>query len=517
MPFKVPSLSESRDFIVALGKALFPGLAFGSRRSYHGRRSTYLAGAVTQLHAHVDSVGRDAHPLTAGPGAPIRAWGNATGVLEKTATPARKAAAGRVRGAATSTAAIGDQLKDEASGLIFELASNVTIPGVLGDPDGFVDADIVASEASGSVGSQTRLNAGTVLKFLATPAGIQDLVVLQKDLDEDGFDAEQFGSYRSRVLETFSGARSGGSQADFVKWALAAINTVTQAFAYPNRAGRGTIDVVGFYNGTGTARSLSVDDAAAVKAYIQTQAPFHVSGTGGGLRVLTTVADPQSIEITLAPNGQAAFAKDWDDTGPPTVHAGFVWDATNRQLRFSAALPASLRAGHRLVLVGVASVQDGREYVIESIFSSDTVVLEVAPVNAPLPTDKLYSGGPLVTPVRDAIVAHLNGEIVYAGRGLTPVPASVAASTGLSIVGLDVLAEGVGPANPAGLYSSANGPSWSGAIIRAVLFKIATYKAGVRNATVIAPASDYEAVDDAFPLDDQIHYVTPGAVVVRYA
>jgi len=515
MPFSIPSLSATRDFIVALGKALRLG-NFGSRRSYHGRRATYLAGSVTQLHAHIDSVARDAHPLTAGDGKPINSWGDATGVARKTATPARKASAGRVRGSATSTASIGDQLRHEESGLIFELASNVTIPGILGDPDSFVDADIVASEASGSVGSQTRLDAGQTLNFLSPPTGIQTAVVLQKDLDEDGFDAEQFGSYRAEVISTFSFSRSGGSQADFVTWARAALNTVTQAFAYPNRAGRGTIDVVGFYNGTGTARSLTSDDRNAVKAYIQTKAPFQVSGAGGGLRVLTTIADPQNVEITLVPNGQAAFARDWDDSGLPTV---LTWEAGGvpRKLQFAAALPASLRAGHRLILVGVASAQDGREYRIESIAASDSVILEAEPVAAPAATDKIYSGGPLVSPVRDAIVAHMNGEIVYAGRGLTPVPASVAASTGLSVVGLDILAEGIGPANPAGLYNSPNGPSWSGAIIRAALFKITTYKGGVMNATVVTPSSDHEATDDAFPLDGQIHYVTPNAVVVRYA
>lgn len=514
MPFKIPSLSETRDFVTALGKALFPSQNFGSRRSYHGRRATYISSAVTQLHAHADSVARDAHPLTAGDGPPINAWGDAAGVARKTATPARKAAAGRVRGSATSTASIGAQLRHEESGLIFELASNVTIPGILGDPDSFVDADIVASEAAGSVGSQTRLSAGSVLNFLAPPSGIQTNVVLQLDLDEDGFDAEQFGSYRARVLSTFQEAPSGGNQSDFVKWALASLNTVAQAFAYPNRAGRGTIDVVGFYAGTGTARSLTSDDRATVAAYIQSQAPFQISGTGGGLRILTTVADPKTIEIALDDNGQSAFAFDWDDAGPPTV---LSWDAATRKLRFAAALPLSLRAGHRLSLGAVASAQDGAEQKIESIFSSDTVVLEAAPNVAPVATDKIYSGGPLVTPVRSAIVAHLNGEIVYAGRGLTPIPASVAASAGLSIVGLDILAEGIGPANPAGVYNSPNGPSWSGAIIRAVLFKIASYKAGVRNVTVVLPASDYEALDDPFPSDAQIHYVTPAAVLVRSA
>lgn len=518
MSFKIPSLDETRTFLAALGKALFPSANYGSRRSFHGRRSTYVASAVTQLHSHADSAQRDAHPLTAGDGPPINAWGDAVQVARKGATPARKEAAGRVRGTGGSTVTVGAQLVDPASGLFFLINSSVTIPGAPG-VDGFFDADIVADESSGSVGSQTRLAAGTVLNFVGSaPAGIQSSVVLQLDLDEDGFDAEPFGGYRARVLATFSQPTSGGNQADFVKWALASLNTITSAFCYPERAGRGTVDVAVFYNGSGTARAVTLADRDTVAAYIQTQAPFQISGIGGGLRLLTTIADPQPVEILIETSGQSAFTFDWDDSSNPTVAAWQPGGVTNK-LQFAATLPASLRAGHRIVLVGVATAQDGREFTVESIAGSDSVILAADPPVpvAPVATDKIYSGGPVVTPIRNAIVAHLDGQIVYAGRGLTPLPASTAESSGVSIIGLDILAEGIGPANPAGKYNSPNGPTWSGGILRAALFSIAKYQNGVRNVTVTTPSSDYEALDDPFPTDNQIHYVTPGAVVVRSA
>jgi len=515
MPFKIPSMDETRDFVTALGKALFGFANFGSRRSYHGRKATYLAGAVTQLHAHVDSVQRDIHPLTAGDGKPINDWGEAVGVPRKTATPARKSAAARIRGTGTSTVASGTQLRHESSGLIFEIETNVTIPGAPG-VDGFFDADIAASEAAGSVGSQTRLEAGETLNFLITPAGIQSSVVLQLALDEDGFDTEPFGGYRARVLDHFSQPVSGGNQADFVKWALAALNTIAQAFCYPERAGRGTVDVAVFYRGSGTARSVSLADRNSVLAYIKTQAPFQISGIGGGLRVLTTIADPRPIEILIDTDGRSAFNFDWDDSGNPLVLAWQPGGVTNK-LQFSIPLPASLLAGHRLILVGVATAQDGREYTIDSIAGSDSVILKETPPIAPAATDKIYSGGPVVTPIRNAIVAHLDGQIVYAGRGLTPIPAATAESQGVSVVGLDTLAEGVGPANPGGKYNNAAGPSWIGGVLRASLFSIAKYQGGVRNVTIVTPAADYEALDDPFPTDSQVHYVTPGAVVVRSA
>lgn len=513
MPFTIPSLSATRDFLVGLGRALFPTLNFGSRRSFHGKRTTFYSSAATQIHYHVDSVQRDLHPLTAGDGKPINDWGAAVGVLRKGATPARRSAAGRVRGNAAATAPLNRQLRHAATGLLYQLNQNVTIPGIGGvDPDSFVDADIVAVDT----GSQTRLLAGETLVFLSAPLGIQANVKLVLPLDQDGFDDEQYGSYRARFLSTFSETPSGGNQSDFVRWTLESVAAVSKAFAYPNRAGKGTIDLVGFYSGTGTARTLSAPDRAAVLAYVQSKSPFQVSGTGGGIRVLTTIADPQRVELVMQPNGITAFDKDWVDTGPPTV---LSWTAATRALRFAAALPASLRAGHRLTLDGViggsgTNAQDGREFRIESISAADTVILELVPPVAPGVGDKIYSGGPLVTPIRDSIVAHLNGEIVYAGRGLTPIPESQAAPanpTGPSIIGLDQLALGIGSSNPNGIYGS-----WTGGILLGTLNKIAGYKGGVRKVTILSPLADYEPVDDAFPLDGQIHYVTPSAVIVRY-
>lgn len=512
MPFSIPSLDETRDVIVAFGRALFRRLNW-TKRSYHGRRATYLAAGLTELHYHADSVQRDLHPLTAGDGKPINDWGNATGVLRKNATPARKSAAARVRGGAGRSFATGQQLKHIESGLIFKIDQAVTIPGVLGvDPASFVDADIVGIDT----GSKTRLDAGSTLTFLSPPVGIEPNVILQLDLDEDGFDEEQFGSYRARFLSTFSETPAGGNRSDFTQWALESLATVSKAFAYPERAGKGTIDVVGFYAATGSSRSLSSDDRDAVLAYIKTKAPFQVSGEGGGLRVLLTVPDPKRVEIMIEPNGIPAFNFDWDDSSLPTVIA---FNATTNEIQFSGgALPASLRAGHRLIVDGVASVQDGSEFKIDSISAVDKVILRTAPAVPFQPTDKIYSGGPLVGPIRDAVVGHLNGEIIYAGRGLTPIPESKTTERNpdgtfkISIVGLDILADSIGPANPA----PARGP-WTGGILLSTLSKIATYKTGVRNATIVSPATDYQPPDDPFPGDAQIHFVTPGAVVIRKA
>lgn len=497
MPFPLPSLATTREFLLAVGKAVLPGRNFDNLRSFFGRRTTFISAAVTQLHSHVDTVQKDVHPLTAGDNGPIDDWGEVKGVKRKGATPARALVAGRVRGANGTAVTAGTELLQPSSGLRFKIGNSTTVPATE-----FVDVDITAVD----VGEQTRLLANTQLKFLATPPGLESFVVLQKDLDLDGTDTEQFGPYRRRLLDAFSAESSGGSQSDYVKWALDKESPLplVAAYAYPNRAGFGTVDVVGLKSGRGAERILTGGENAELLAWLKTKAPAHLAGTIGALRVLTVIADPQVIEIVLTPNGESAYAFDWTG-GPLTVTA---YNSATREVTFSTDLPATMKAGHRGSFKTVGAFHDGREFRIEALSAVNKLILETAPVVDPVNTDLFYSGGPLVTPVRDALVAHLDGKFVYAGKGGVPIAEDAVDST----VGLEVLAEGVGSANPAGVYGT-----WIGGLLRGVIGGIAIHKAGVRNFSISLPAADYEATDDAFPNDAQIHMVTTSSVLVRGA
>lgn len=493
--FKIPSLSETRDFLIAVGQAVFPDRNYGNLRTYHSRRATFLAAAVTQLHAHVRSVAEDVMPDSAGDDGPIDRWGAILGIPRKGATAARKAQAGRVFGTVGTPVDADEELVHDASGLRFKIGGGSTI-GV----DEYTDVDIVAIDT----GVQTRLTAGQMLRFSSTPAGLDSGVRLILDLDEGGEDAEAFGAYRERVLAALSEPTAGGTQADYVAWMLE-LEGVANAYVYPNRAGMGTVDVVALHAGSGTARELDAGEQAEVLELLRTLAPASVAGTGGGLRHLEVVEQPTDVEMILESNGEAAYAPDW--TGAPlTVQ---TWTAGTRTLKFTTDRPASMKAGHRIVPKGVASAQTGEELTIEALGAADDeVILEEAPPVALAATDLVYSGGPLITPVRDALVAHMNGETVYAGRGRVPQAASSLEST----VGLEVLTYGIGPANPDGAYGN-----WIGGFIRAVAMQIALYKAGVRNVTIPTPAADVDGADYEFPDDDQIGMVTPDSVVVRYA
>ncbi len=494
MSFVIPTLSEARDFLIAVGRAVFPDRNYGTLKSYHSRRATFLAAAVTQLHAHIKSVQDDVMPDTAGDDGAIDRWGAILGIPRKSATPARKAAAGRVIGTPGTAVDAGDELTHESSGLRFKIKTSTTVGG-----GGTIDADIEAI----STGSQTKLEAGQILRFVATPAGLETSVVLQRALDEDGYDDEPFGAYRARVLAAFSEPTAGGTQADFVAWMLE-VDGVSQAFAFPNRAGVGTVDIVALHTGSGTSRELDAPDQEEVLDHVAELAPAQLSATGGSLRYLEVVEDEEDVELVIEPSGEAAYAFDWSG-GPMTVLA---WTAGTRLLQFSADRPSTMKAGHRISLKGVATNQDGEELTIEALSGADSVILEEAPDIAPAATDLAYSGGPLVTPIRNAILAHMNGENVYAGRSRVPLAESSLEST----VGLEVLVEGIGPANPEGVY----GP-WNGNLLRSLLYQIAMYKGGVRNATIATPATDVEATDYEFPDDGQIGLITPRRVLVRGA
>ena len=495
--YPIPTFDETEELLVAVFRGLFPDRNVGSRRSYHRRRLQVLAAALTQLHAHIESVGGDVMPDTS-TGAFLERWGKVFGVERKGATPARKSDALLVRGDVGEAVPINSTLVHVASGLRFKITEADVIPA-----EGEVLVDIVAIDT----GSKTRLEAGEVLEFEEVPDGLQTEAELQEDLDEDGVDIEQEAEFKRRVLDAIGEPSAGGNDADYIGWMLA-IDGISQAFVYPNRAGRGTVDVLALHAGTGTDRVLLEADGDDIVETLAELAPTQVGGTGGSLRHLTAVPDEQDLEITIEPTGAAQWAFVWDDQTPAVVAA---WTAGTRVLQFTTDRPGTMKAGDRICIHGVASSQTGQVLVVESLVDDDKVKLEEAPDVAPAATDIVYAGGPLTATIRDALLAHINGDTVYAGDD-GPVPGLIAEEANPSVFELRVLAEGMGPANPDGVYGT-----WSGGLIRSVLETIAVYSRGVRKATCVEPASDYEATDYDFPDDLQVGLIIPGEVLVRKA
>lgn len=459
MAFTVPTLEEMHGFLLALLKALFPELDV-SRASFPALLARVLAAAATDNHAHLASVQADLLPDTA-EGEALDRWGAIVGRARKGATAARKADALRlVNNAAVNEAVTVGQELVHASGLRFQINENATV--LAGDSK---DVDVVAIDT----GSATRLNAGETLRFTTPPTYIEEEAELQLALDEDGDDQESDGDYRRRILDRFATPPLGGAQNDYVTWALE-LEGIAAAYCYPNRAGLGTVDVAALHAGSGSARILNAGEVTTLQTHLDEERPVHAT-----VRVLEVVAQEQDIEVTVLDTGEEAYAWDWDDQVAMVVSS---WTPATRTLAFTADRPDSMQAGGRIVIVNAAGTGSGEAYEIESLASTDSVVLREAPAVAPASPDNVYAGGALTEPVRAAIQAHVDG---------------------------------LGTANP----DATRYGTWEGNLRTAALYRVITAVAGVADVFLVTPSANVEATDPAFPSDDTVNLITPGRIVVR--
>lgn len=457
MGFVVNTLEQSFDFARSLGRALLPTRDW-SPLGMGGKWARWFAGVVTDLHAHVDSIKDDLLPDTAS-GTALDRWGKIRGVTRKAATPARKSNALRVQGTSGTAITIGLVLTSKG-GLTFQVNEAETIPAA-----GNVAVDIVAI----STGAQTRLPKGEVLTFSAPPAGIEEEAELILAMDEDGVDAESDGDYRNRILEKFSSPPLGGAQSDYVQWAKE-VTGIATAYAYPLRQGFNSVDLAALHSGSGSARLLTAGENTSLDTYVRAKKPAGVT-----LRVLTVQATDVDVELLVTPTGEAAYEFDWVDSTPLVVSA---WAAATRILTFTTDRPASMKAGHRLTIKPTAGGGDGKQHVIESLSGANAVVLKEAPALAPAATDTVYSGGPLVDTLRNAIIAHIDA---------------------------------LGTSNT----DAAPYLGWEANLRPANLYKIAQLTTGVKKSNVTAPTATVEPADNPYPSDATVFVLVPRRILVR--
>lgn len=383
------------------------------------------------------------------------------GVTRKGATPARKANALRVTGTAASTVAIGDQLTS-AGGLTFQVNENATIPAA-----GFVDVDVIGV----SVGSATRLQTGEVLTFTAAPAGINDEAELQLDLDEDGEDQESQGAYRTRILDQIQQPGMGGNANDYRRWALE-VDGIASAYPYPIRRGLGTVDVAALHVGRGSVRLLTTQERDDLKAYIDDVRPVAMLA----FRVIEVTALATNVEVTV--DGLPGYGWDWDDTGGSLEVASWEPGGAERTLRLTADRPADIKVGSRIIIKDAAGVGTGEQFAVEDLPATLTdLVLAKAPATSPVSPDEVHAGGDLVDPVRDGILAFMDG---------------------------------LGPA-----IGSAGLGDWIDELEPEHLLAIALQTTGVRTGVTVAPSATVTPDDPAWPLDTTVELITPQRVIVR--
>lgn len=461
MALQIPSLEDLTTQLVGDYKARFPGFNV-ARESDNWKRLRTLSLAALSIGYLVRVAYDDLFPDTAA-GDALDRLGNIWGVNRKGATPARKSDALRVTGTAGSTVSVGDELEHD-SGLRFQVNENATIPAA-----GQVDVDVIGIDT----GSATKLNAGETLTFTSPPAGVDADAELQLDLDQDGADQEKDGAYRVRILNRIGQPGMGGNANDYEQWALE-VDGVAEAYVYPLRAGRGSVDVAALHDAEGSSRILNTDERADLLAYIEDEHPVSIKD----FRVLEVTTSEQDCEVTIEAKPGSAYEWDWDDTGGALVVSS--WDSGTRTITFTTDRPGDMAAGDRIVIKTAAGDGTGELFEIEALGSSaDQIILKKAPSVAPTSPDEVYAGGNLTEAVRDEILAH------YKSLG----PAVGSYGTG----------EWDSDLNPRRIEAEALGVE------------------GVRDATTSTPSSTVTADDPAFPNDDTIELIIPGEVVVRRA
>lgn len=462
MPIEIPTLDELHTRLVDAGKAAFPTFDV-SRFSDFWKRLRVNAGLGFQLNHHIAIVADDVLPDTA-VDEQLDRHGLIYDVSRKLATPARKADALRLVGTVAATFTIGDELVSQG-GLRFQLNESGSIPA-----GGFIDVDVVAID----VGSQTQLNAGEVLSFVAAPAGLETEAELQLDLDEDGTDRESNGAYRVRILNKIQQPGMGGNSNDWAQWLLEE-QGVASAYVWPLRRGKGSVDVAALHSGRGTVRPLTLAERNTLTAAVDLKRPVSLKLW----RLLETLTTNVDIELTITPALAAQYRFDWDDSGVGiALHGATPWTGATRTLKFLAARPTDMVEGDRLTLSTPGG--SGEQFTIERFgAAADEVIIDKTPSPVPTSADTAYAGGPLVDPVRDALLAFM-----------------------------DALGPGIGTTGVG---------NWEDRVVPGRLEAIALSVSGVSNSSTIVPASTTIPTEFVFPADGFVSLLIPRQVIVRKA
>lgn len=454
--FDVLDLEGNTELLVSGFSNQLPDKNVG-RNSDNWKRLRSVALAKTDLDAHVAACFRDSLPDTASE-ATINRHGDTHGVTRKAASAASEESAGKIRGANGSSWDHTTDTLRHKSGLRFQ----PTTSGTLG-----VSGEALVGIIAIDTGPQTRIEAGEVLIWEVTPPGLENEVKLVLDLEDGGEASEQIGAYRGRVLNRIAQPAQGGNANDWAQWVLESAAYVATAYVWPNRNGRGSVDVAGLKAGSASARLLSAPEQATLLAYVNTKRPVAAAA-----RVLDVITQAVNVTVTLVPESGVQFSRDWDDSTPLVVS---TWTPGTRILVFTTPRPASMAAGHRLVVAGTSGV----ELEIESLSSTDAVVIKDALGQTPAGAQQVFSGGPIVTPVRAAILAQFDG---------------------------------LGPR--VGDFGQGN---WVGSLLLSQLFETIQTTEGVLDSTIVAPVANVEPTPESFPFDAQIRLLIAGNVIVRYA
>ena len=228
MPFEKPTLQTIVDRIVADIKTRVPGASTMLRNSILKILSTVYGGSVHLLYDYLEYMKDQLFVSTAD-----------TRYLETQAAEYGifRSYGAKSTGTITVTGTAGIVL---AAGTRFQSALGVSyISTAAATITGGVASVAIDAEEVGTDGDQ---NAGAVLTFVSPIAGVNSQATVDSGGLINGNDAETDDALRSRILTRKRQPPSGGTESDYVAWALE-VSGVTRAWAFPQLYGSGTIAV----------------------------------------------------------------------------------------------------------------------------------------------------------------------------------------------------------------------------------------------------------------------------------
>ena len=229
MPFARPTLSELRAQVVADISSGLPGSDPLLRYSALKVLGDAEAGLAHLHYGYTDWVAKQAVPFTATDEF-LEAWASLKSVFRQSSTQA----SGSVTFAGVSGTVIpsGTPLT-RGDGVGF----TTTASGMVAS--GYVTiAAIANADITGLTGAFGNCAVGTSMTLGTAIAGVQSTGAVSADF-VGGTDVETDESLRSRMLQAYQNPPQGGSQTDYVTWALQ-VPGVTRAWCNPNGFGTGT-------------------------------------------------------------------------------------------------------------------------------------------------------------------------------------------------------------------------------------------------------------------------------------
>lgn len=219
--------------------------------------ATDQAGLANLHFGHIDRVSLECTPWSAIDA--LEAWAALRKVLRIAATQASLLA---IFTGPNGTAILAGGTVTRQDGETYSITTGGTIAS------GTVSVTITDSTA----GSQGNCIAGTPLTLGSAPLGVNAAGVAGTSVSV-GTDAETDDALRTRMLQIYAAPAQGGSQSDYVEWAMA-VPGVTRAWVTPLGLGGGTVvvyfmmDVIeaafgGFPQGTSGVATLETRDTAA--------------------------------------------------------------------------------------------------------------------------------------------------------------------------------------------------------------------------------------------------------------